>query len=84
MPDYLIRIACVNGHTEEIKATGTERRWVETYAALLEGTSPFYVRRKKEREGVIGSCGVCGSQIKCQIIELEASGGTEGRVGDRS
>lgn len=66
---YKVTAKCENGHEQSITLQGMTKEWAESYAGLLDGTSPFYIYPPNEKS-VIGKCGICGKTFKCKIEEV--------------
>lgn len=71
MPDYTIKIECPNGHFQKLVIKGLGRQWAEEQAGLLDGTSPMYAFSPIGTPSVIGKCGICGTQIRCTVSEVQ-------------
>ncbi len=66
---FQLTTTCDNGHIQTMTyGPGFTREWVEAQARILDGTSEMYVF-KPGPESVIGKCGICGAQIKCEVQE---------------
>jgi hypothetical protein len=54
---YRVTFRCEDGHEQTLDYHGVSRQYVETFAGLMDGTSPFYVSDPRE-DGVtqIGRC----------------------------
>jgi hypothetical protein len=70
---YQILARCREGHTQTIEYQGIPRRFVENQAGLMDGSSELFKFRPmpgRGEPGTIGKCGICGSQITCQVKEI--------------
>jgi hypothetical protein len=50
------------------------KEYAETFAGLLDGSSPFYIY-KPGPNSPIGKCATCGGQLSSTIEEVEAIDG---------
>jgi hypothetical protein len=66
--DVCIEATCEKGHRQLLQIEGQGREWALTLAGLLDGSSEMY-RFPPGPESPIGKCGVCGSQISCEVKE---------------
>jgi hypothetical protein len=67
---YIITARCENGHSQEIKIDGElGLEWAKGQAGLLDGTSPMYLHSPIGTDSVIGKCGLCRTQIRCEVTE---------------
>jgi hypothetical protein len=57
---------CESGHEQTIVCSGQTLHEVETFAGLLDGSSPLYVH-PPGAESVIGKCGIYGERIACTV-----------------
>jgi hypothetical protein len=65
--DACIEATCGNGHRQILQISAElGREYAYHLAGLLDGTSEMY-RFPPGPESVIGKCGVCGSQITCEV-----------------
>lgn len=48
------------------------KKWAETLAQLLDGTSPLYIH-KPGPLSPIGKCGVCCASVEAEVMETELS-----------
>jgi hypothetical protein len=62
-----VTATCTNGHKQTVAVFGMATEWVKAWAALMDGTSPFYVASPRGTDSMIGKCGICGSQIDCTV-----------------
>jgi hypothetical protein len=72
MPEHYVAAArCDDGHEQQLKVhMSCERRRV--FAGLMDGTSEFYIHSPLGTDPVIGKCGLCGAQIKCEVTGVES------------
>lgn len=73
--EFRITVRCAREpekHAKVIRIVhGAGRQYVDTFAALLDGSSEFYVH-KPGPNSPIGKCAICGGQIECHVEEVEA------------
>jgi hypothetical protein len=64
-----VTATCTEGHKQTIQVYGMAMEWAKAWAALMDGTSAFYVASPRGTDSMIGKCGICGSQIDCTVEE---------------
>jgi hypothetical protein len=65
---YVLVAICDRAHEQRIRIEGRSRDWIAGLAALLDGTSPYYIHPPGPNT-VLGKCGLCGAQIRCRVEE---------------
>lgn len=66
----ILDMTCDSGHTQRIEVTGMSLEFAKEWAALLDGTSSFFVYNPiGDPTSQIGKCGICRKQIHCIISE---------------
>ncbi len=68
---YKVTMSCENGHSHSITFEGESRDWVESWAGLMDGTSPFYKFSPIGTDSIIGKCGICRAQLR-SVVESVA------------
>lgn len=66
----LVKAVCEKGH-EQVIQTAMPLAWAQQWAALMDGSSSFYIYPPRGTDSAIGKCGICGAQIECEVIETE-------------
>jgi hypothetical protein len=65
-----VTAACANGHKQTVQVYGMAMEWAKAWAALMDGSSSFYVASPRGTDSMIGKCGICGTQIDCTVEEV--------------
>jgi hypothetical protein len=69
---YEITVRCSNdqNHAKKLRIKNEAKDWVDNLAALLDGSSRFYVL-KPGPQSPIGKCATCGGPVFCLVDEVE-------------
>jgi hypothetical protein len=63
---------CESGHEQPVGVQWMSLEAARTWAGLMDGTSPFYVRSPiGDPDTLIGRCGICRGQITCTVAVVE-------------
>jgi hypothetical protein len=65
-----VTATCANGHKQTVQVYGMAMEWAKAWAALMDGSSSFYVASPRGTDSMIGKCGICGTQIDCAVEEV--------------
>lgn len=66
--EYTITATCQQGHSSILKVgKSMGKEWAESYAGLLDGTSPLLQHTPADSGSIIGKCAICGSRITCMV-----------------
>jgi hypothetical protein len=63
---YTAIIKCEKGHEQRMRFLGHPRKYVELWAALIDGTA-YPVRPGPD--SMLGYCGICRTQLRSEIID---------------
>ncbi len=67
---FQVEVRCEAGHTQTFRVVDMSREWVESWAGLMDGTSPMYVYPPTDFSP-IGKCGICSRRLKTTVTEVE-------------
>lgn len=72
MKGFEITVRCTSdkNHAKKLRLKEETKEYVDNLAALLDGTSQFYVL-KPGPLSPIGKCATCGGQVVCVVEEVE-------------
>lgn len=75
LKSYEITIRCQaqpQKHAKVIRFQDTDKNYVDTLAALLDGTSHLYIYKPGEFSP-IGKCATCGGALRSEVKEIDAT-----------
>ena len=74
MKVYEITVRCANDihHAKKLRLKNEVRDWVDQFAALIDGSSAFYILKPGELSP-IGKCATCGGQLRCEVEEVQSA-----------